>query len=108
MTMIGDDVKNRVVIVIDEIADTCENIYHVARKLLNSGASKIYAIVIHGIFSGEALDQINNTANNFENIVVTNTIPQDKHEKNCQKIQCIDVSMIFAESVIRNQLPSRM
>ena len=33
--------------------------------------------------------------------MVTNTIPQDKHMRECQKIQCIDVSMMFAEAVRR-------
>ena len=37
----------------------------------------------------------------FEAVVVTNTIPQDKHMRECQKIQCIDVSMMFAEAVRR-------
>merc|ERR1719464_2089569 len=34
-------------------------------------------------------------------VVVTNSIPQDKHMRECQKIQCIDVSMMFAEAVRR-------
>ena len=74
----------------------------------------------HGIFSGPALNRIN--AANFEAVVVTNSIPQDKHMRECQKIQvrlsirfqkysliyytssrlqCIDVSMMFAEAVRR-------
>ena len=50
--------------------------------------------------SGPALNRIN--AANFEAVVVTNTIPQDMHMSECQKIQCIDVSMMFAEAIRRN------
>lgn len=32
----------------------------VANKLMESGATKIYAILTHGIFSGPALERINN------------------------------------------------
>merc|ERR1712141_802605 len=67
--------------------------------ILVADATKIYAILTHGIFSGPALSRINNAC--FEAVVVTNTIPQDKHMRECQKIQCIDVSMMFAEAVRR-------
>ena len=43
--------------------------------------------------------RINNAC--FEAVVVTNTIPQDIHMRECQKIQCIDISMMFAEAVRR-------
>lgn len=34
-------------------------------------------------------------------VVVTNTLCQDHNMKTCDKIQCIDVSMMFAEAVRR-------
>ena len=42
------------------MADTCGTIVMAANKLLESGATKIYAILTHGIFSGPALERINN------------------------------------------------
>jgi len=98
MVLVGD-AKGRVAILVDDMADTCGTICHAAEKLLDAGATKIYAILTHGIFSGPALSRINNAC--FEAVVVTNTIPQDKHMRECQKIQCIDVSMMFAEAVRR-------
>ena len=44
----------------DDMADTCGTIVMAANKLLESGATKIYAILTHGIFSGPALERINN------------------------------------------------
>ncbi|XP_046605351.1 ribose-phosphate pyrophosphokinase 1 isoform X4 [Neodiprion virginianus] len=98
MVLVGD-VKDRIAILVDDMADTCGTICHAAEKLLEAGATKVYAILTHGIFSGPAISRINNAC--FEAVVVTNTIPQDGHMKDCPKIQCIDVSMMFAEAVRR-------
>jgi phosphoribosylpyrophosphate synthetase len=45
----------------------------------------VYAILTHGIFSGPAISRINNAC--FEAVVVTNTIPQEQHMKDCPRIQ---------------------
>ena len=84
MVLVGD-AKDKIAILVDDMADTCGTICHAAEKLLEAGATKIYAILTHGIFSGPALNRINAAC--FEAVVVTNTIPQDKHMRECQKIQ---------------------
>lgn len=53
--------------------------------MTEAGATKVYAILTHGIFSGPAISRINNAC--FEAVVVTNTIPQDGHMKECPKIR---------------------
>lgn len=98
MVLVGD-VKDRIAILLDDIADTCGTLCYATDKLLQAGATKVYAIVTHGIFSGPAIDRIN--MSEFEAVVSTNTIPQDEKMKNCPKIETIDVSMIFAEAVRR-------
>ena len=98
MVLVGD-VTARTAILVDDMADTCGTIVHAAQKLTEAGASKVYAILTHGIFSGPAIPRIN--AATFESLVVTNTIPQDSNMRECDKIQCIDVSMILAEAIRR-------
>jgi len=98
MVLVGD-VRQRTAILVDDMADTCGTMVHAVQKLLEAGASKVYAILTHGIFSGPAIPRIN--AAGFEAIVVTNTIPQDQNMKECPKIQIIDVSMILAEAIRR-------
>lgn len=56
-------------------------------RLLSAGATKVYAILTHGIFSGPAISRINNAA--FEAVVVTNTIPQEDKMRHCPKIQVL-------------------
>ncbi|XP_030635759.1 ribose-phosphate pyrophosphokinase 2 isoform X1 [Chanos chanos] len=98
MVLVGD-VKDRVAILVDDMADTCGTICHAADKLISAGAIKVYAILTHGIFSGPAISRINNAP--FEAVVVTNTIPQEEKMKQCPKIQVIDISMILAEAIRR-------
>ena len=49
-----------------------------------AGALKVYAILTHGIFSGPAISRINGA--DFEQVVVTNTIPQEDKMKQSDKI----------------------
>ncbi|XP_072357629.1 ribose-phosphate pyrophosphokinase 1-like [Scyliorhinus torazame] len=98
MVLVGD-VKDRVAILVDDMADTCGTICHAADKLLSAGATRVYAILTHGIFSGPAISRINNAC--FDAVVVTNTIPQEDKMKHCSKIQVIDISMILAEAIRR-------
>ncbi|EHB18887.1 Ribose-phosphate pyrophosphokinase 1 [Heterocephalus glaber] len=98
MVPVGD-VKDRVAILVDDMADTCGTICHTADKLLSAGATRVYAILTHGIFSGPVISRINNTC--FEAVVVTNTIPQEDKMKHCSKIQVTAISMILAEAIRR-------
>ncbi|XP_056011882.1 ribose-phosphate pyrophosphokinase 2 isoform X1 [Ostrea edulis] len=98
MVLVGD-VKDRIAILVDDMADTCGTFCHAAEKLTEAGASKVYAICTHGIFSGPAISRINNSV--FEAVVVTNTIPQEERMKSAPKIKCIDISIILAEAVRR-------
>jgi ribose-phosphate pyrophosphokinase len=96
MVLVGD-AKDKVAILVDDMADTCGTICHAAEKLLEAGATKIYAILTHGIFSGPALSRINSAC--FEAVVVTNSIPQDKHMRECQKIQVRDFAGFLLSKV---------
>ena len=98
MVLVGD-VKDKVAILVDDMADTCGTICLAAEKLMYAGATKIYAILTHGIFSGQGLSRIKMT--NFEAVAVTNTLPLDEHMNECKNIKCIDVSNVFAEAVRR-------
>ncbi|XP_050501451.1 ribose-phosphate pyrophosphokinase 2-like isoform X2 [Diabrotica virgifera virgifera] len=98
MVLVGD-VRDKIAILVDDMADTCGTICTAADKLMNAGANKVYAILTHGILSGPALSRIE--AAPFEQVVVTNTIPQEENMKICSKLECIDISRIFGEAVRR-------
>lgn len=78
---------------------------------MSAGATKVYAILTHGIFSGPALSRINNAS--FEAVVVTNTIPQEEKMKHCPKIQVqwffyvtsLDSGFVFYCSLVLDFVP---
>ncbi|CAG9790852.1 unnamed protein product [Diatraea saccharalis] len=98
-TVLVGDVRNRIAVMVDDLADTCDTIVKGAAKLHESGASKVYAILTHGVLAGNAIEKINNS--HLEAIVVTNTIPQEQHMKLCPKLQTIDISVMLAEAIRR-------
>jgi len=98
ISLVGD-VKNKVAIVLDDIADTCGTLCMAASILQSKGSSKVYGICVHGVFSGMALNRIENSC--FEEVAVTNTIPQDNNMAECSKIRVIDISHTLAEAIRR-------
>lgn len=101
MMLVGD-VKDRTAIIVDDLADTSNTITRAAKLVKKEGASKVYALVTHGIFSGDAIDRINASA--VDRLVVTNTINQEEHQRRCPKLEVLEVGHVFAE-VGFNTLP---
>lgn len=99
MVLVGS-VKGKVAILVDDMADTCGTLGLAARNLLEAGASKVYAIVTHGILSGPALKCISESG--MEKLVITNTIPQGDNLDKCDKIEVVDVSPVLAETIRRS------
>lgn len=61
MMLVGD-VAERTAILVDDLADTSNTITRAAKLLKKEGATKVYALVTHGILSGDAIDRINASA----------------------------------------------
>ncbi|KAK2071453.1 hypothetical protein P8C59_005877 [Phyllachora maydis] len=98
MMLVGD-VANRVCIMLDDLADTASTITRAAKLLKRERATRVYALLTHGIFSGDALARINASA--LDRVVVTNTVAQDRHRAGCPKLEVLDISPLFAEGIRR-------
>jgi ribose-phosphate pyrophosphokinase len=98
MMLVGD-VSNRVAILIDDLADTSNTITRAAKLLKKEGATYVYALLTHGVFSGDAIARINASA--IDKVIVTNSVPQDEHRKLCPKLEVLEIGGIFAESIRR-------
>lgn len=94
MMLVGD-VQNRTAILIDDLADTSNTITRAAKLLKKEGASQVYALVTHGILSGDAIERINASA--LDKVVVTNTVTQEEHQRRCPKLEVLEVGHVFAE-----------
>ena len=98
MMLVGD-VRERVCVLVDDLADTGHTITRAAKLLKSGGASKVYALLTHGVFSGDALRRVNASA--IDKLVVTNSIPQDNHSVESSKLHVIDIAPVFAEAIRR-------
>ena len=99
MKLIGD-VKDKIVIMIDDIIDTAGTACSASKLLKEQGAKEIYFFCCHGLFSRNAIDRIQNS--NFTKVIVTNTIPHNKLVKECGLIDIIDVSWLCSQSIYRH------
>jgi ribose-phosphate pyrophosphokinase len=54
MVLVGS-VVGKIAVLVDDMADTCGTIGLAATKLVEAGATKVLAIVTHGILSGKAI-----------------------------------------------------
>jgi ribose-phosphate pyrophosphokinase len=99
MVLVGS-VTGKIAVLVDDMADTCGTLGLAAKNLLEAGATKVYALVTHGILSGPALKVIQESG--MEKLVVTNTIPQRERRDACDKIEVVDVSHVLAETIRRS------
>jgi ribose-phosphate pyrophosphokinase len=98
MTLVGT-VHDKVAILVDDMADTCGTLAKAAQTLRHHGAKEIYAIVVHGILSGNAIDVI--SSSELKRVVVTNTVPLEEKKRRCEKIETIDIGPTLAEAIRR-------
>jgi len=98
MTLVGD-VKGHIAVLVDDMADTCGTLKLAAATLKERGAEAVYAAVTHGVLSGKALENLNDSL--LVEVCVTNTIPQGSNCRKCAKLKVIDIAPLLAEAIRR-------
>jgi ribose-phosphate pyrophosphokinase len=98
MVLVGN-VKDKVAIIVDDMADTCGTLVKAADTIIEHGAKEVNAIVTHAILSGNAISNLNNSC--LRRLVVTNTVPHAEKKEACDKIETIDISATLAEACRR-------
>ena len=88
MNIIGD-IKDKKVILVDDMIDTAGTITHGAKALAERGAKEVYACATHGVLSGPALQRL------------TDSVIAIPEEKMIDKIKTISVAPLFAEAIRR-------
>lgn len=93
------DVKDRDVVIVDDMVDTAGTLIQSVEALIKKGACKVFAACTHPVLSGEALDRIENSQ--LEKIIVTDTIPLNEKARSSEKILVISVAELFGEAIRR-------
>lgn len=99
MHVIGD-IKDKTVIMVDDIIDTAGTITKGAKVLKDMGALDVYACCTHPVFSPPAMENLEKSV--IKEVLTTNTIPIDfERQGKCSKIKVISVAAIVGEVIMR-------
>ncbi|KAF5868280.1 putative ribose-phosphate pyrophosphokinase 1 protein [Botrytis fragariae] len=102
ITLVGD-VRNRTVFIVDDMIDKAGSWIAAAETVVKrGGAKKVYCIATHGLFGGDALEELQN-CDCIDTIVVTNSFPiPPEKAKDAKKLQILDLSKLLSEAIRRN------
>ena len=97
VSVVGD-LKNKHVLIIDDMIDTAGTISNAAKVAKEKGALSVTVAATHGILSSNALDKLSDDI--IHSIFITDTIDMS-HIDNCKKLKIISSANIFAETINR-------
>ncbi len=96
ITALIGDVQDKICIINDDMIDTGGTIVAAAETLKNKGAKEVYICCTHPVFSGPALDRMENAP--VKEVVVCDTIPVPP-ERQTGKIKVVSVAPLFARAI---------
>jgi|ERR1017187_7849142 ribose-phosphate pyrophosphokinase len=97
------EVKDKTVIIVDDLISTGGTIARAAAACKKSGAKKVLALATHGIFTGRPDETLQEDV--LQQIITTNTIPPFRleHTRIKEKLTVLNVAPFFAEAIKRMQ-----
>jgi ribose-phosphate pyrophosphokinase len=95
LDVIGD-VEGRTAVLIDDMIDTAGTIVGAAALLKERGAERVIACATHPLFSGPAIERLNDSV--IERVVVTNTIPLPA-DLQMDKLVVLSIAPILASAL---------
>ncbi|WP_461207207.1 ribose-phosphate diphosphokinase [Clostridium sp. DL1XJH146] len=97
MNIIGE-VKDKTVILLDDMIDTAGTITNGANALVEYGAKEVFACCSHAVLSGPAIERIQKSA--IQKLIMLDTIAIDE-EKLIDKFEFLSIGALFAEAIRR-------
>ena len=88
------DVKNKNVILVDDIVDTAGTITTAADEMMKEGAKSVRACASHCIMSGPADDRVEKSS--IEEIVFSDSVP---YHGTCTKVKQLSVAELLADTI---------
>lgn len=95
MNIIGD-VRDKNLIILDDMIDTAGTLCNAAEALKKFGAKNIYACCTHPVLSGPAIERIQSSE--LTEVIVLDTIPLPE-EKKIEKIKILSTAPLFASAI---------
>ena len=98
MNIVGD-VRGKKAVIVDDIIDTAGTLTNAAQAIINAGAASVSACASHAVFSGRAVQRIEDSP--LQHVVVTNTIPLTEAGAACTKVRVKSVGRLLGEAIKR-------
>lgn len=98
MHIIGE-VSGRTCLIVDDMVDTAGTLCKAAAALKEHGATRVVSYCTHPVLSGNALDNISDSA--LDSLVVTDTIPLSEAFRKCKRVRQLSMAKLLAESIRR-------
>ena len=95
------DIKDSVVVIIDDLISSGSTVVHAARACKEQGAKKVFAAASHGVFAGNASENLKDES--LDQVIVTDTIPPFRLDPELvkQKLVVLGAAELFAEAIKR-------
>ncbi|TDT68008.1 ribose-phosphate pyrophosphokinase [Hypnocyclicus thermotrophus] len=97
MNIIGE-IDGKIAIFIDDMIDTAGTITNGAQAVMDRGAKEVYACCTHAVFSGPAIDRLQESP--LKEVVISDSI-QLSEDKRIDKVTILSVSKLFSEGIRR-------
>lgn len=105
LAIIGD-VKGRRCVMIDDMIDTAGTISEAAKLLSRAGATEIYVLATHGIFSYPAVERLEEAP--ISKVVVTNTLPITNQFAKLEVLSLAPLIAAAVKAIYREESVSRI
>ena len=92
------NLKNKEVLIIDDMIDTAGTICNAAEAAMDNGAISVTAIATHPVLSGPAIERLSNSK--ITKVIVCDTIEMTE-DKKFDKLEVISVASVFGEAIKR-------
>jgi ribose-phosphate pyrophosphokinase len=98
MNIIGS-VKDKNVVILDDMIDTAGTMVQASNALKNEGAIEVYACCTHPVLSGPAIERIESSE--IKEVIITDTIPLSDKAKSCSRIKTLSIATLLSETIKR-------
>ncbi len=89
-------VEGRHCVIVDDMIDTAGTVCAAADLLISRGATTVWVMATHALFSGPALERLESAP--IDRVVVTNTLPLAP-ERRLAKIQVVSIAKVIADAI---------
>ncbi len=100
MEIIGD-VKNKNIVIIDDLVDTAGTLCAAANLLLEEGATSVRAYCTHGVLSGPAMETIQKSG--LQKLCISDTVVEEIHHPKIEIVSCAALLARAISQLVNNK-----